>query len=226
MDGITPIDKDGALLVSQDRHTPGTREAGEPAQALGIGRYIFTLKFILPGYDETIELQLLEFGAESEGASGIAFAPSGFPPGLNNGIFIGFHGKFNECCLTNEENPLVYVDLTTTNYFHFIGNDEPDIGHLDGLLPTEDSLFVADLTANGSLSTGSAFGVIYQIKSLVNRVLSLSKSNNTPVLTWTHGVLQKADGLAGTWNDIPGATSPYPIPIEPDRTGAFYRTRW
>lgn len=165
-------------------------------------------------------------GSESEGPNDIAFAPPGFPPGLNNGIFIGFHGKFSECCLANEENPLVYVDLTTTNYFHFIGNDEPEIGHLDGLLPTEDSLFVADLTANGSLSSGSTFGVIYQIKSLVNRVLSLSKSNNTPVLTWTHGVLQKADSLAGTWNDIPGAASPYPIPIEPDRTAAFYRTRW
>src|SRR5437867_2918429 len=34
-------------------------------------------------------------GSESEGASDIAFAPPGFPDGLNNGIFVGFHGKWS-----------------------------------------------------------------------------------------------------------------------------------
>src|SRR5579872_3626258 len=46
-------------------------------------------------------------GSESEGPNDIAFAPPGFPPGLNNGIFVGFHGKFDLGGIANEENPLV-----------------------------------------------------------------------------------------------------------------------
>ena len=107
-----------------------------------------------------------------------------------------------------------------------MGNEEPQIGHVDGLLPTEDSLFVADLTANGDLSTGGGHGVIYQIKSLVNAVLSLSRSNGAPVLSWTLGVLQESDSLAGPWGDVPGAVSPYPIPIDPGRPEVYFRTKW
>src|SRR5438105_692405 len=44
-------------------------------------------------------------GAESEGPSGIIFAPPSFPPYLNNGVFIGFHGKFAAPPSGNEENP-------------------------------------------------------------------------------------------------------------------------
>ena len=102
-------------------------------------------------------------GNESEGPAEIAFAPSGFPDGLNDGVFVGFHGQSQLAGLSNEENPLVYVNLTNQTYFHFIEVDEPGIGHLDGLLATEDSLFVADLSSNGSLGNGAGFGRIYQI---------------------------------------------------------------
>src|SRR5258708_39192390 len=34
-------------------------------------------------------------GHESEGPNDIVFAPPGFPDGLNVGIFLGFHGRFN-----------------------------------------------------------------------------------------------------------------------------------
>jgi glucose/arabinose dehydrogenase len=106
-------------------------------------------------------------GSESEGPSEIAFTPTLFQlGGLNPGVFVGFHGKFNQGGIANEENPLVYYDLTTGESYHFIGNDEPDIGHLDGLLATADSLFVADLSFTGGVfSPGDAGkGVIYQIK--------------------------------------------------------------
>src|SRR6185369_8424349 len=33
---------------------------------------------------------------ESEGANEIAIAPANFPAGLNNGVFIGFHGQFDK----------------------------------------------------------------------------------------------------------------------------------
>lgn len=102
-------------------------------------------------------------GSESEGAVEIAFAPPGFPPALRGGLFVGFHGKFSQAGLVNEENPLLFCDLKTGAYFQFIGNDEPNIGHLDGLLATADSLFVADLSSDGTLNQGD-YGVIYQIR--------------------------------------------------------------
>lgn len=105
-------------------------------------------------------------GAESEGAVEIAFAPAGFPAGLNNGVFIGFHGQFNLGGPANEENPVVFYDLDTGEYFHFIPNTAPQIGHIDGLLATADSLFLADLASTGNLFTPNVSGVIYQIKAL------------------------------------------------------------
>src|SRR6266567_1098830 len=130
-------------------------------------------------------------GSESEGPDDIAFAPPGFPDGLNQGIFVGFHGRFNLGGIPNEENPVVYVALSTSNYFQFIGNDEPNIGHLDGLLSTDDSLFLADLTSTGNTDSSANAGVIYQIQSLVARILSFHISNNTLQFTWSRGgVLQ------------------------------------
>jgi glucose/arabinose dehydrogenase len=164
-------------------------------------------------------------GSESEGPNDITFAPPGFPDGLNSGIFIGFHGRFDLGGIPNEENPLVYADLGATNYFQFIGNDEPNIGHLDGLMATEDSLFVADLTAIGDTGSGGNTGVIYQIKSLVPGVLSFRVTEAGLELSWKSGVLQEADSLSGTWNDVPSAISPYVIPIDPTHPAAFYRTR-
>jgi glucose/arabinose dehydrogenase len=161
-------------------------------------------------------------GSESEGPNDIVFAPPGFPDGLNNGIFVAFHGKFNAGGLANEENPLVYVDLAKTNYFHFVGNDEPNIGHLDGLLATEDSLFAADLTSNGSLSTGSGRGVIYQIKSLVLPAIKFRWLNGRLELTWSFGTLQAAQNTTGPWSDVAGA-SPYLVLV--DQSKRFFRTR-
>ena len=106
-------------------------------------------------------------GSESEGAVELAFAPSAFPDGLDNGVFIGFHGEGGQAGLDNAENPVVYVDLATGEYFHFIENTEPTIGFPDSLLSTFDALFIADLSSNGSLgSSGVGAGVIYMIQSI------------------------------------------------------------
>lgn len=104
-------------------------------------------------------------GSESEGPNEIAFAPTGFPPGLNHGLFVGFHGQFSRGGLDNEENPLVYVDLDTGEYFHFISNEEPGIGHPIGLLASGRKLFVADISSQGGFnSSGGNSGFIYQIR--------------------------------------------------------------
>jgi subtilase family serine protease/glucose/arabinose dehydrogenase len=124
-------------------------------------------------------------GSESEGANQVAFAPPGFPTGLNNGFFVGFHGQFSLGGVVNEENPVVYVDRPTLTYGHFITNAEPALGHPDGLLSTADSLFIADLASAGSLN-GQGTGVIYQITAAPY------------TLTVT-----RADGASGTVTSLP-----------------------
>jgi hypothetical protein len=164
-------------------------------------------------------------GEESEGANDIAFAPPAFPEGLNNGIFIGFHGKFNRGGTNNEENPLVFVDLTRTNYFHFTAAAQPGVGHLDGLLSTGDSLYVADISTTGSMDNGSGLGAIYQIKSLVLpalRVTSIGVGKKIE-LTWSYGTLQQSENLTGDWHTITNASSPFTVDLNSDQK--FYRTR-
>ncbi len=107
-------------------------------------------------------------GEESEGPNDIVFAPPNFPAGLNNGVFVGMHGRFSLGGIANEENPLVFANLDDNSYFQFIGSDEAAIGHLDGLMSTDDSLFLADISPGGGFGAANAnTGKIYQIRSLV-----------------------------------------------------------
>ncbi|MFP6645624.1 MAG: FlgD immunoglobulin-like domain containing protein [Candidatus Latescibacterota bacterium] len=104
-------------------------------------------------------------GSESEGPNEITFAPPGFPPGLNHGLFVGFHGQFSRGGLSNEENPLVYADPNTGEYFHFVSNEEPGVGHLDGLLATGNKLYAADISSQGGFGNSSVnSGFIYLIR--------------------------------------------------------------
>ncbi len=161
-------------------------------------------------------------GSESEGAADIAFAPPEFPEGLNSGLFVGFHGRFSAGGLANEENPLVYVNLRTRDYFHFVGNQERQIGHLDGLLATRDSLFVSDLSSTGSLDARGR-GVIYQFKVLTTPRLEVSTSGAGLELRWTSGTLEAATRVSGGWEALPSAVSPYPVPVEGD--SRYFRIR-
>ena len=135
-------------------------------------------------------------GAESEGPVQIAVAPRYFPAAVNNGIFVGFHGKFDGAEADNEENALVYLDLGTGQYFHFISSTEPGIGHPDGLVATDDSLFIADLSSTGFLE-GVGTGVIYQIRAL---------STLTPVLTVSPTSVAAGDTVTATWSGIAAPT--------------------
>jgi MYXO-CTERM domain-containing protein len=107
-------------------------------------------------------------GAEAEGVNEIAFAPPLFPEPLVNGLFAGFHGRFGLAGAANEENPVAFVDLDDLSQFHFVPNSDPSVGHLDGLLATTDTLYLADISSQGGFS-GSAqnSGKIYAIKSLI-----------------------------------------------------------
>lgn len=101
-------------------------------------------------------------GSESEGPAAFAFAPFRFPPGLERGAFVGFHGQTETAGIANEENPVVFVDLRDGTYFHFVSNDDEGLGHADTLLSTADALFVLDVSSSGGLF-GAASGVIYRI---------------------------------------------------------------
>ncbi len=114
-------------------------------------------------------------GSESDGAAEIAFAPPGFPPGLRDGLFVGFHGVFTSAGLSNPLNPLVWVDPAGGTYFHFVENDEAGVGHPDGLLATQDALYVSDFSSvDGFPSPGSTAGRIYRIRALPSPVPGLT----------------------------------------------------
>ena len=81
-------------------------------------------------------------GLRERRAVGIRALPPGFPAGLNHGVFIGFHGLFDQGGTANDENPLIFADPSTGHYFDFISNNLSNIGHLDEILSTTDSLFV------------------------------------------------------------------------------------
>ncbi len=108
-------------------------------------------------------------GFQSVGANDAVLAPAQFPNGLNDGVFVGFHGTFDGGN-PNLKNSLVYYDFATQQYFHFIEAGTPGVGHLDGLLPTSNSLFVSDLTSSGNVFGRGGDGVIYEIQSLVTPV--------------------------------------------------------
>ncbi|MEX2381641.1 MAG: hypothetical protein WD490_04605 [Opitutales bacterium] len=166
-------------------------------------------------------------GLRAEGANSIEVAPPGFPAGLHGGVFVGFHGKFNMGGTSNDENPLVYANLETGDYFHFIRGQQDGIGHLDGLLATRDSLFVADLATAGNLNNGLGQGVIYQIKSIAAPTppdLAVRRVDSLFELDWDRGTLQRADEVTGPWENVTEVFSP--LVVEPSGPREFYRAEY
>jgi hypothetical protein len=54
--------------------------------------------------------------------------------------------------------------------------------------------------------------------------LTVTKSGSTYLVNWAGGTLQQADAVNGTYSDIAGAPSPYPIPGGVSRK--FYRVKY
>ncbi|HEY1683470.1 MAG TPA: hypothetical protein VGG19_01790 [Tepidisphaeraceae bacterium] len=106
-------------------------------------------------------------GAQTEGPNEIAFAPSSFPAGLNNGIFVTFSGN-GYSGTDNDQNALVYYDPTTNQYFHFIESGQDGLGHIDGVLSTDDGLFLSDMATDGSLydENPTPSGAIYELVAI------------------------------------------------------------
>jgi hypothetical protein len=83
-------------------------------------------------------------GSESEGVTQFDFAPANFPSGFNNGIFLGFAGKYGLGGPANEENAVGYYDFGTGNYIHFSENSQVGVLQPIGIRATSNSLFIAD----------------------------------------------------------------------------------
>lgn len=107
--------------------------------------------------------------SENEGIAGIAPVPDSFPKPFAGGYIAGFHGQFDQGGGGNEENPLLFADLETGDYFQLVANENPGVGHLDSMTATKDALYVADLCTAGSLQAGEPCGVIYRITANPDR---------------------------------------------------------
>jgi len=109
--------------------------------------------------------------------------------------------------------------------FHLTKARLPGVGHLDGLLPTHDSLFVSDISTNGSLSTGVGKGVVYQIKALVGPSVKARWVDAKIEINWKHGVLQSSMDVHMGWQDVTNV-SPYTVdPIAAAKLRQFFRAR-
>jgi hypothetical protein len=141
-------------------------------------------------------------GVEIAGATKVTFAPPQFPRGLNYGMFVGFHGIFDGGGSANDENPVAFVDPHTDTFFPFIAASQAGVGHLDGLMATQDSLFLADISTNGDIFNTAQGGAIYQIKALSNTLTGTpwtihpneGQPFNSTVATFTETNLQLGTG--------------------------------
>ena len=99
--------------------------------------------------------------------------------------------------IANEENPVVFANLATTNYFQFIGNDEPNMGRLDSLLPLPMiPFFLADLTSTGNTDASVNSGVIYPGQIAGSPRALVKRKPKQPDMSWSRGgVLQQAGAV-------------------------------
>jgi len=97
-------------------------------------------------------------GMAFQGAGGLTMAPSTFPPGLNNGAFVGFFGnRFDG--VANTLGGVVYVDLATGDRINFLPNTQAGVSHPVSLFASNDALYIADFAD----IFGSNNGTIYKV---------------------------------------------------------------
>jgi glucose/arabinose dehydrogenase len=101
-------------------------------------------------------------GERSEGLTELALAPAGFGSAFSSSIFASFIGMTGRGGSRNEENPIVFANPSTGQYFHFIPNQL--LGNPYGLTATTDSLYISDISSTGNLNDKTK-GVIYRVHS-------------------------------------------------------------
>ena len=71
---------------------------------------------------------------------------------------------------------------------------------------------------------------LYMLGSGAAVILIIERTPTGVLLTWPTGTLQSTDVIESApldtiWTDVPGATSPFPVPIGTATTNQFYRVR-
>lgn len=122
-----------------------------------------------PGVTDPLVAFLPVDGRRSEGAVEIAVAPSAFPAEFSGGLFTAFYGQSGGGS-ANGENPVVFADPESGEYFHFVENQL--LGHPNGLLATTESLYLTDLSWIGALS-GSVSGVSANEAGVIYRITAV-----------------------------------------------------
>ncbi|MEN9675347.1 MAG: hypothetical protein RIS76_1243 [Verrucomicrobiota bacterium] len=118
-------------------------------------------------------------------------------------IYMSEGKTLTSAVITTAHAPMVVNSATG------FGGNQPDradrnyIGQIDEVAVYDRALTLAEITAvfEGAYATGP----------LPPSPLVLTESEGVYRLTWTSGVLQSATSLAGTFSDVAGATSPYPM---------------
>jgi glucose/arabinose dehydrogenase len=102
----------------------------------------------------------------SEGLSGMSYvAPGSFPfVGALGGEIITFHGVKDASGVANYDNALLYYDFSSGVYTPIVDAGTSGIGHIDSVLVSGDSIFLADFATNGLVDQagGSNTGAIYE----------------------------------------------------------------
>ena len=102
----------------------------------------------------------------SEGLSAMAFVPPGSFPfvGALGGEIVSFHGVKDASGAANYDNALRYYDCASGVYKPIVDNGTAGMGHLDSVLVSGDSIFLADFASNGLVDQagGNNTGAIYE----------------------------------------------------------------
>jgi glucose/arabinose dehydrogenase len=102
-------------------------------------------------------------GAENEGVASMAFTPPGFAPYFGSGVLVGFHGQYDQSGPENEENSLLFVDLTTHAVSLIVPPAAEGVGHLDSMVASDVAVYIADMCAGASLANALPCGTIYRL---------------------------------------------------------------
>jgi glucose/arabinose dehydrogenase len=103
----------------------------------------------------------------SEGLSGLDFVapPCAMPfVGGQGGVFVGFHGVKNGTGSGNTQNAFLYYDFASGRYYPIVDGGTNGVGHLNTVLVSGNSLFLADFATAGIVDGpgGQNSGAIYE----------------------------------------------------------------
>ena len=163
----------------------------------------------LPGKIEPLQAFLPLGNQRSEGITELALPPQSFGTSFQSGIFAAFIGMVGRGGTNNKENPIVFSDLASGEYFHFAPSQL--LGNPYGLTSTSDSLYISDISSTGNLGDNTK-GVIYRISPIAItpeiEPISVESQGNT-------ALLRRADGspvveVGGTRYNV---SSPWGTPV-------------